>query len=196
MVIENEYREKPAEQIEKFAPGFSALLFFSLLNSKLSPPLSYKERRSKLKQIHCRSLALLAICDCPLGTFPFLIACQFGIKLVAWEQALLHVFVRASGVGVVVEVVITLTMKMKMRMMLRWMMTKNRQRVIAWVIRHYLMYVVLKSDGQSNHHLIIIMMMRSKPRENARARGRGPNRRACSQAIKLVTRPTKSPIFS
>ena len=48
---------------------------------------------------------------------------------------------------------------MKMRMMLRWMMTKNRQRVIAWVIRHYLMYVVLKSDGQSNHHLIIIMMM-------------------------------------
>ena len=64
-----------------------------------------------------------------------------------------------SDRGVVVEVVITLTMKMKMRMMLRWMMTKNRQRVIAWVIRHYLMYVVLKSDGQSNHHLIIIMMM-------------------------------------
>ena len=64
-----------------------------------------------------------------------------------------------SDRGVVVEVVITLTMKMKMRMMLRWMMTKNRQRVIAWVFRHYLMYVVLKSDGQSNHHLIIIMMM-------------------------------------
>ena len=62
---------------------------------------------------------------------------------------------------VVVEVVITLTMKMmmKMTMMLRWMKTKNRQKVIAWVIRHYLMYVVLQSDGQSNHHLIIIMMM-------------------------------------
>ena len=60
---------------------------------------------------------------------------------------------------VVAEVVITLTMKMKMKMMLRWMKTKNRQRVIAWVIRHYLMYVVLKSDGQSNHHLIIMMMM-------------------------------------
>ena len=60
------------------------------------------------------------------------------------------------------EVVITLTMKMKMRMMLRWMMTKNRQKVIASVIGHFLVYVVLKSEGQSNHLImiiIIIMMM-------------------------------------
>ena len=64
-----------------------------------------------------------------------------------------------SDRGVVVEVVITLIMKMKMkmRMMLRWMKTKNRQRVIAWVIRHYLMYVVSKSEGQSNHLIIMII---------------------------------------
>ena len=66
-----------------------------------------------------------------------------------------------SDRAVVVEVVITLIMKMKMkmRMMLRWMKTKNRQRVIAWVIRHYLMYVVSKSEGQSNRLIIIIIMM-------------------------------------
>ena len=64
-----------------------------------------------------------------------------------------------SDRGVAVEVVITLTMKMKMKMMLRWMKTKNRQKVIAWVIGHYLKYVVLKLEGQSNHLIIIIIII-------------------------------------
>ena len=57
------------------------------------------------------------------------------------------------------EVVITPTMKMKMRMMLRWMKTKNRQKVIASVIGHFLVYVVLKSEGQSNHLIMIIIII-------------------------------------
>ena len=194
MVIENEYREKPAEQIEKICSRLFRFAFFQSVELKIIATLKLQREEIEIKADSLSVPRIAGNLWLPLGDISFSYSLSIWYKTRSWEQALLHVFVRASGV--VVEVVITLTMKMKMRMMLRWMMTKSRQRVIAWVIRHYLMYVVLKSDGQSNHHLIIIMMMRSKPRENARARGRGPNRRACSQAIKLVTRPTKSPIFS
>ena len=59
MVIENECREKPAEQIEKFARGFSALLRFQSVELKIIATLKLQGEEIEIKAdlfvglLHC-----------------------------------------------------------------------------------------------------------------------------------------------